>query len=99
MRENDKELINKLDERIKSLEKDVGVQKINRTNSNLKEYSSGIRTLVELILGFLIGGFLGYYLDTILFTSPIFMLIGIFLGGISGIYTIWKKNVYDSKQK
>ena len=97
MRENDKELINKLDERIKSLEKDVGVQKINRTNSNLKEYSSGIRTLVELILGFLIGGFLGYYLDTILLTSPIFMLIGIFLGGISGIYTIWKKNIYDNK--
>ena len=97
MRENDKELINKLDERIKSLEKDVGDQKIRRTNSNLKEYSSGIRTLVELILGFLIGGFLGYYLDTILFTSPILMLIGIFLGGISGIYTIWKKNIYDSK--
>ena len=99
MREKNKDLVDKLDERIKSLEKDVGVQKINRTNSNLKEYSSGIRTLVELILGFLIGGFLGYYLDTILFTSPIFMLIGIFLGGISGIYTIWKKNVYDSKQK
>ena len=97
MRENDKELINKLDERIKSLEKDVGVQKINRTNSNLKEYSSGIRTLVELILGFLIGGFLGYYLDIILFASPVFMLIGIFLGGISGIYTIWKKNIYDNK--
>ena len=99
MREKNKDLVDKLDERIKSLEKDVGVQKINRTNSNLKEYSSGIRTLVELILGFLIGGFLGYYLDTILFTSPIFMLVGIFLGGISGIYTIWKKNVYDSKQK
>ena len=97
MRENDKELINKLDERIKSLEKDVGDQKVSRTNSNLKEYSSGIRTLVELILGFLIGGFLGYYLDTILLTFPIFMLIGIFLGGISGIYTIWKKNIYDSK--
>ena len=97
MRENDKELINKLDERIKSLEKDVGDQKISRSNSNIKEYSSGIRTLVELILGFLIGGFLGYYLDTILFTSPILMLIGIFLGGISGIYTIWKKNIYDNK--
>ena len=97
MREKNKDLIDKLDERIKSLEKDVGAQKISKTNSNLKEYSSGIRTLVELILGFLIGGFLGYYLDTILFTSPIFMLIGIFLGGISGIYTIWKKNIYDSK--
>ena len=23
------------------------------------------------------------------------LLIGIFLGGISGIYTIWKKNIYD----
>ena len=99
MREKNKDLVDKLDERIKSLEKDVDDQKVSRTNSNLKEYSSGIRTLVELILGFLIGGFLGYYLDTILLTFPIFMLIGIFLGGISGIYTIWKKNIYDNKQK
>jgi F0F1-type ATP synthase assembly protein I len=28
-------------------------------------------------------------------TMPVFLLIGIFLGGISGIYTIWKKNIYD----
>ena len=31
----------------------------------------------------------------ILATMPVFLLIGIFLGGISGIYTIWKKNIYD----
>jgi F0F1-type ATP synthase assembly protein I len=99
LQEKNKDLIDKLDERIKSLENNIGDNKINRTNSNLKEYSSGIRTLVELILGFLIGGFLGYYLDIILYSSPICMLLGVFLGGISGIYTIWKKNIYDDKQK
>ena len=65
------------------------------SNTKYKEYSNGIKILFELLLGFLIGGFLGYYLDIMLATTPVFLLIGIFLGGISGIYTIWKKNIYD----
>jgi F0F1-type ATP synthase assembly protein I len=99
LQEKNKDLINKLDERIKSVENNLAINKNNKTYTSHKEYSTGIRTLFELVLGFLIGGFIGYYLDSILSTSPIFLLLGIFIGGISGIYTIWKKNIYEHTKK
>ena len=99
MQEKNKDLINKLDERIKSVENNLANKKNDKTFTSHKEYSNGIRTLFELVLGFLIGGFIGYYLDSILSTSPIFLLLGIFIGGISGIYTIWKKNIYEYTKK
>ena len=99
MQEKNKDLINKLDERIKSVENNLAIKKNDKTYTSHKEYSNGIRTLVELVLGFLIGGFIGYYLDSILSTSPIILLLGIFIGGISGIYTIWKKNIYEHTKK
>lgn len=99
MQEKNKDLINKLDERIKSVENNLAIKKNDKTYTSHKEYSNGIRTLFELVLGFLIGGFIGYYLDSILSTSPIILLLGIFIGGISGIYTIWKKNIYEYTKK
>ena len=99
MQDKNKDLINKLDERIKSVENYLANNKNDKTNTSHKEYSNGIRTLFELVLGFLIGGFIGYYLDSILSTSPIILLLGIFIGGISGIYTIWKKNIYEHTKK
>ena len=72
MQEKNKDLINKLDERIKSVENNLATNKNDKTNSSHKEYSNGIRTFFELVLGFLIGGFIGYYLDLMLSTSPIF---------------------------
>ena len=99
MQEKNKDLINKLDERIKSVENNLAIKKNDKTYTSHKEYSNGIRTLFELVLGFLIGGFIGYYLDLILSSSPIFLLLGIFIGGISGIYTIWKKNIYEYTKK
>ena len=99
MQEKNKDLINKLDERIKSVENNLAIKKNDKTYTSHKEYSNGIRTLFELVLGFLIGGFIGYYLDSGLSTSPIFLLLGIFIGGISGIYTIWKKNIYEYTKK
>jgi len=99
LQEKNKDLINKLDERIKSVENNLAIKKNDKTYTSHKEYSNGIRTLVELVLGFLIGGFIGYYLDSILSTSPIILLLGIFIGGISGIYTIWKKNIYEHTKK
>ena len=94
MQEKNKNLLDNLDTKIKSVEKKLTDNLNDNTNTKYKEYSNGIKILVELLLGFLIGGFLGYYIDVMLGTIPIFLLIFIFLGGISGIYTIWKKNIY-----
>ena len=99
MQEKNKDLIDKLDERIKTVENNLARNKNDKTNTTHKEYSNGIKTLFELVLGFSIGGFIGYYSDLMLSTSPIFLLLGIFIGGISGIYTIWKKNIYEYSKK
>ena len=92
-----KVLFENLDTKIKSVEKNLTDDLNENSNTKYKEYSNGIKILFELLLGFLIGGFLGYYIDKMLATMPVFLLVGIFLGGISGIYTIWKKNIYDKK--
>jgi len=99
LQKNNKRLLNNLSERIEKVENNLVDNLKNKPKSNAKEYSYGIRTLFELILGFLIGGFFGYYIDLFLLTSPLFIILGIFLGGISGIYTIWKKNAYENKDK
>ena len=95
MHEKNKNLLDNLYTKIKREEKNITDNINGNNNTKYKEYSSGIKILFELLLGFLIGGFLGYYIDIMLATMPVFLLIGIFLGGISGIYTIWKKNIYD----
>ena len=97
MQKNNKRLLNNLSGRIEKAENNLVDNPKNKPNSNAKEYSYGIRTLFELILGFLIGGIFGYCIDLFLLTSPLFILLGIFSGGISGIYTIWKKNIYENK--
>ena len=99
MQKNNKRLLNSLSEKIEKVENNLVDNLKNKPKSTAKEYSYGIRTLFELILGFLIGGFFGYYIDFFLLTSPLFIILGIFLGGISGIYTIWKKNIYENRDQ
>ena len=77
MQKNNKRLLNNLSERIEKVENNLVDNLKNKPNSNAKEYSYGIRTLFELILGFLIGGFFGYYIDLFLLTSPLFIILGI----------------------
>ena len=57
MQEKNKDLIDKLDERIKSVENNLARNKNDKTNTTHKEYSNGIKTLFELVLGLLL-----YYL-------------------------------------
>ena len=59
MQKNNKRLLNHLSERIEKVENNLVDSLKNKPKSNAKEYSYGIRTLFELILGFLIGGVLG----------------------------------------
>ena len=68
MQKNNKRLLNHLSERIEKVENNLVDNLKNKPKSTAKEYSYGIRTLFELILGFLIGGFFGYYIDLFLLT-------------------------------
>ena len=92
------ELLKDLEERIDNAEINSSNLNRNETSSKAKEYSTGMRTLFELVLGFGVGALIGYYLDLLLSCSPIFLLVGLFIGSFSGIYTIWRKNIIDLKK-
>lgn len=53
--------------------------------------SLGGRLIIDLIAGILVGGFLGYYIDTYFLTLPIFTLILMILGSFGGLYTFYKE--------
>jgi F0F1-type ATP synthase assembly protein I len=89
------ELLKDLEERIDNAEMNSGNLNRSKVPSNAKEYSTGMRTLFELIVGFSLGSLIGYYIDLWLESSPIFLLVGMFLGGISGIYSIWRRNISE----
>ena len=92
------DLLKDLEERINNAEINSSSLNSNKAPSKAKEYSTGMQTLFELVLGFALGALIGYYIDLWLNFSPLFLLIGIFIGSISGIYTIWRKNMIDLKK-
>lgn len=52
--------------------------------------SIAYRIIIDLIAGLVVGGFLGYMLDTYVHTKPFGMVIGLLLGAIGGFYTVYK---------
>ena len=53
--------------------------------------SSFSRVATELVAGLIIGTSLGLMLDNWLQTKPLFLIIFFFLGGIAGIYNLWRQ--------
>ena len=57
-----------------------------------KGFSSALsRIATELLAGLIIGAGLGFMLDKWLETKPLFLILFFFLGGISGIYNLWRQ--------
>ena len=54
--------------------------------NGIKDASLGIE-FASMILGF---GLVGYYADKKLGSSPLFLIVGIFFGFVSGIYRLYK---------
>ncbi|MBI1327914.1 MAG: hypothetical protein GC136_09765 [Alphaproteobacteria bacterium] len=60
--------------------------------------SVGIRAGTELVVGPLVGGFLGFGLDKWLDISPIGLIAGVFLGVTTAFFNIYKLTIYgDTK--
>lgn len=65
--------------------------KIEKPASNTNnEASIGGRLIIDLIAGIIVGGFLGYFLDSKLDTTPIFLVILMVLGSFGGLYNFYK---------
>ena len=75
---------------------DIALSKTNKNNNNKKlidkSFSSALsRVATELLAGLIIGGGLGLMLDRWLNTKPLFLILFFILGGIAGIYNLWRQ--------
>lgn len=71
-------------------DKDYNPQKSASEEAQEKSVNDGARAGAELVGALLGGGLLGYGLDYVFETSPIFFFIFIILGVITGFYNIYK---------
>ena len=75
---------------------DIALSKTNKNNNNKKlidkSFSSALsRVATELLAGLIIGGGLGLFLDRWLDTKPLFLILFFILGGVAGIYNLWRQ--------
>ena len=66
----------------------------NKDLKNGRKYASLGIEFASMILGL---GLVGYYIDKKLNSSPLFLIIGMFFGFISGIYRLYRISKIISK--
>ena len=70
---------------------------LNKNNSDVKKsidkgFSTALsRIASELLVSLIIGGCFGFALDEWFKTKPLFMITFFLLGGIAGIYNLWRQ--------
>ena len=82
----------KIPDDLKSLEERINKQRAleQRARKETKESEfayatkTGFRVGTELVSGVLVGAALGYFLDKLFTTHPIFLVAGLFFGGAAG---------------
>ena len=70
------------------LEQKLKKQKTNNIKNN--GYSIGLKISLDLISSILVGAFIGYGFDKVFSTKPVFFLIFLVLGIITGFYSLFK---------
>ena len=66
-----------------------------KQSGGLNPYAAG----VELVAGTAVGGFIGYYLDKVLATKPLFFIVCLLLGSAGGILNTVRQALRESKEE
>ena len=70
------------------------VSTVARTQDPVAEFSAGatfFRVGIELVSGLVVGLAIGWGLDRLLGTRPIFLILFVLLGGAAGIINVWRQ--------
>ena len=75
---------------------DIALSKTNKNNNSKKlidkSFSSALsRIATELLAGLIVGAGIGLMMDNWLSTKPLFLIVFFILGGIAGIYNLWRQ--------
>lgn len=83
--------IQELDKKIKTLRRR---EKKTQTNLHDNEYSyaahTGFRIATELVSGVIVGAASGWFLDNLLNTSPLLLVIFLLFGGAAGFLNVYR---------
>lgn len=92
------------EEKLKEISEKIEKYKLNHTTNDVKQknkrgkqISIAMRLSTELVVASIVGAILGWYIDKWLNTKPIFFIIFLLLGVISGVKTAisTSKQLYD----
>ena len=91
--------INDLDDSLNNLSKkldNIKAEKVNedynKTNKKFTSFAHAFKIVSELFANILVGGSIGWTIDYFFNTKPIFLILFLIIGFISGIYTSYKSS-------
>ncbi len=71
-----------------------------KTKPKQQDFGAGVFSIaIELVAGVLVGGFVGYYVDHFLNSSPWGLLIFLLFGAASGFYNVYKSSMKAYQEK
>jgi len=91
---NDNEKLNELEEKIAKFKKQEEKPVVNPNNSG---HSLAARVITDLASGLLVGGVIGYFLDKAFDSSPLCLVIFLFVGIAAGFMNLYRSLDKDVK--
>lgn len=90
--QSDDDRLNKLKDTLNSIKKqdDHSTSQSNQRIQNTESAAVGLRAGAELIASIAAGAFLGYWVDQWLETKPLFLIILLLLGILTGFVNVWR---------
>ena len=84
--------LNNLSKKLDNIRAEKTNEDYNKQNNKFTGFAHAFKIVSELFANILVGGSIGWTLDYFFNTKPIFMILFLIIGFISGIYTSYKSS-------
>jgi len=84
--------LNNLSKKLDNIKAEKVNEDYNKTNKNFTGFAHAFKIVSELFANILVGGCIGWTTDYFFNTKPIFLILFLIIGFISGIYTSYKSS-------
>ena len=84
--------LNNLSKKIDNIKAEKINEDFNKTNKKVTSFAHAFKIVSELFANIIVGGSIGWTLDYFFNTKPLFLILFLIIGFISGIYTSYKSS-------